>query len=55
MSIGDVDKRRRRLLVGATSVVGGIGMVGAAVPFVALMESQCQSKGSRCPGKGEHQ
>ena len=35
MSNGDVNQGRRRFLIGATSVVGGVGVVGAAVPFVA--------------------
>ncbi len=35
MSNGDVSQGRRRFLIGATSVVGGVGVVGAAVPFVA--------------------
>lgn len=51
MSIGDVDKRRRRLLVGATSVVGGIGMVGAAVPFVASWNPSAKAKAAGAPVK----
>ena len=30
MSNGDVSQGRRRFLIGATSVVGGVGVVGAA-------------------------
>lgn len=30
---GDVDKGKRRFLIGATTVVGGIGTIAAAVPF----------------------
>ncbi len=51
MSNGDVDKRRRRLLVGATSVVGGIGMVGAAVPFVASWNPSAKAKAAGAPVK----
>ena len=29
----DVNNSRRRFLAGATSVVGGAGLVGAAIPF----------------------
>ena len=36
MSKDVVDKTRRRLLV-ATSVVGGVGVAFAAVPFLASM------------------
>jgi ubiquinol-cytochrome c reductase iron-sulfur subunit len=35
MSNAPVDQGRRRFLTIATSVVGGVGAVGAAVPFVA--------------------
>lgn len=35
MSNTPVDTSRRRFLTVATSVVGGVGVVGAAVPFVA--------------------
>jgi ubiquinol-cytochrome c reductase iron-sulfur subunit len=34
MSGDGVNKQRRYFLIGATSVVGGLGVVGAAVPFV---------------------
>lgn len=35
MSNTPVDNSRRRFLTVATSVVGGVGVVGAAVPFIA--------------------
>lgn len=35
MSNGAVNESRRRFLVGSTSLVGAVGAVGAAVPFVA--------------------
>ena len=35
MADNGVNKGRRRFLVGATSVVGAVGAVGVAVPFVA--------------------
>ena len=35
MSNAPVDQGRRRFLTIATSVVGGVGAVGAAVPFIA--------------------
>lgn len=34
MSGDGFNKQRRYFLIGATSVVGGLGVVGAAVPFV---------------------
>ncbi len=51
MSNGDVDQGRRRFLVGATSVVGGIGMVGAAVPFVASWNPSAKAKAAGAPVK----
>ncbi|MCC5852093.1 MAG: ubiquinol-cytochrome c reductase iron-sulfur subunit, partial [Alkalimonas sp.] len=35
MSNAPVDHGRRRFLTIATSVVGGVGAIGAAVPFIA--------------------
>src|SRR5690606_32985054 len=35
VSNGAVNESRRRFLVGSTSLVGAVGAVGAAVPFVA--------------------
>ncbi|MCP4587078.1 ubiquinol-cytochrome c reductase iron-sulfur subunit N-terminal domain-containing protein, partial [Pseudoalteromonas sp.] len=35
MSNAPVDNGRRRFLTIATSVVGGVGAAGAAVPFIA--------------------
>jgi ubiquinol-cytochrome c reductase iron-sulfur subunit len=35
MSNAPVDNNRRRFLTVATSVVGGVGVIGAAVPFIA--------------------
>ncbi|PID42943.1 MAG: ubiquinol-cytochrome c reductase iron-sulfur subunit [Gammaproteobacteria bacterium] len=51
MSNGDVDQGRRRLLLGATSVVGGIGVVGAAVPFVASWNPSAKAKAAGAPVK----
>ncbi len=33
-----VDKRKRRFLVAATTVVGGVGLAAVAIPFIQLME-----------------
>jgi ubiquinol-cytochrome c reductase iron-sulfur subunit len=49
MSNGDVNESRRRLLVGATSVVGGVGVVGVAVPFVASWNPSAKAKAAGAP------
>jgi ubiquinol-cytochrome c reductase iron-sulfur subunit len=51
MSDGDINKSRRRFLVGATSVVGGVGVVGAAVPFVASWNPSAKAKAAGAPVK----
>jgi ubiquinol-cytochrome c reductase iron-sulfur subunit len=44
-----VDVRRRRFLVSATAAVGGIGAVGAAVPFVVSMSPSERAKAAGAP------
>ncbi|AZZ90478.1 ubiquinol-cytochrome c reductase iron-sulfur subunit [Hahella sp. KA22] len=51
MTKDDVNKSRRRFLVGATSVVGGIGAIGAAVPFVASWNPSAKAKAAGAPVK----
>ncbi len=51
MSEGDVNAGRRRFLVGATSVVGGVGVIGAAVPFVASWNPSAKAKAAGAPVK----
>jgi ubiquinol-cytochrome c reductase iron-sulfur subunit len=51
MSDGDINKSRRRFLVGATSVVGGVGVIGAAVPFVASWNPSAKAKAAGAPVK----
>ena len=51
MSEGDVNTGRRRFLVGATSVVGGVGVIGAAVPFVASWNPSAKAKAAGAPVK----
>lgn len=48
MSGDDVNKNRRRLLV-ATSVVGGVGVAFAAVPFVKSMLPSAKTKTAGAP------
>ncbi|QSP96150.1 ubiquinol-cytochrome c reductase iron-sulfur subunit [Marinobacter salinisoli] len=49
MSNGDVSQGRRRFLIGATSVVGGVGAVGAAVPFVASWNPSAKAEAAGAP------
>ena len=51
MSNGDVNAGRRRFLIGATSVVGGVGAIGAAVPFVASWNPSAKAKAAGAPVK----
>lgn len=51
MSNGEVNAGRRRFLIGATSVVGGVGAVGAAVPFVASWNPSAKAKAAGAPVK----
>jgi len=44
MSNGVVNKSRRNLLIGATSVVGAVGAVGVAVPFVGSWNPSARAK-----------
>ncbi len=46
---GNVDKARRRLLVGSTAVVGGIGVAGAAVPFIASWNPSARARALGAP------
>lgn len=46
---GNVDKARRRLLIGSTAVVGGIGVAGTAVPFVASWNPSARARALGAP------
>ena len=46
---GNVDKTRRRLLVGSTAVVGGIGVAGAAIPFVKSWNPSAKARALGAP------
>ncbi|MFQ3345581.1 MAG: ubiquinol-cytochrome c reductase iron-sulfur subunit [Porticoccaceae bacterium] len=49
---GDVvNEGRRKFLLGATSVIGGAGVVGAAVPFVASWQPSAKAKAAGAPVK----
>lgn len=49
MNDGDVNHGRRRFLVGATTVVGGVGAVGAAVPFVSSWWPSAKAEAAGAP------
>ena len=44
-----IDQRKRRFLIGATGVVGGIGAAAAAVPFVMSMFPSERAKAAGAP------
>jgi len=44
-----VNKTRRRVLTAATSVVGAVGVVGAAVPFVSSWNPSAKAKAAGAP------
>jgi ubiquinol-cytochrome c reductase iron-sulfur subunit len=51
VSEGEVNLARRRFLIGATSVVGGLGVVGAAVPFVSSWQPSAKARALGAPTK----
>lgn len=51
MSNDGVNVGRRRFLVAATSVVGAVGAVGAAVPFVGSWNPSAKAKAAGAPVK----
>lgn len=49
MADNGVNKGRRRFLVGATTVVGAVGAVGAAVPFLASWQPSARALAAGAP------
>ncbi|WP_372982705.1 ubiquinol-cytochrome c reductase iron-sulfur subunit [Marinobacter sediminum] len=49
MSNGDVSQGRRRFLIGATAAVGGVGVVGAAVPFLGSWNPSAKAEAAGAP------
>ena len=49
MSSDGVNEGRRRFLIGATSAVGAVGVVGAAVPFVQSWNPSAKAKTAGAP------
>jgi ubiquinol-cytochrome c reductase iron-sulfur subunit len=46
-----VNKNRRRLLIGATSMVSAVGAIGVAVPFVASWTPSAKARAAGAPVK----
>ena len=44
-----INKQRRYFLIGATAAVGGVGVVGAAVPFVASWQPSAKARALGAP------
>ena len=55
MSNAPVDNSRRRFLTIATSVVGGVGAAGAAVPFIASWNPSERAKSAGAPCRSRYQ
>lgn len=51
MSNDAVNQTRRRILIGATSAVGAVGVVGAAIPFVGSWNPSAKAKAAGAPVK----
>ncbi len=49
MSGDEVNKQRRYFLIGATSVVGAVGAIGAAVPFVKSWNPSAKARALGAP------
>ncbi len=49
MSVDGTDSARRRFLLGTTSVVGAVGVVGAAVPFVGSWSPSARARAAGAP------
>jgi ubiquinol-cytochrome c reductase iron-sulfur subunit len=49
MSDGGINQGRRRLLVAATSAIGAVGMVGAAIPFIKSWSPGARAKAAGAP------
>lgn len=53
MSNDGVNKGRRRFLLGATSALGAVGVVGVAVPFVASWNPSAKARAAGAPVKAD--
>ncbi len=46
---GNINKERRYFLIGATAAVGAVGVIGAAVPFVASWQPSAKARALGAP------
>jgi ubiquinol-cytochrome c reductase iron-sulfur subunit len=53
MSNEGVNNGRRRFLVASTSAIGAVGVIGAAVPFVASWNPSAKAKAAGAPAKAD--
>ncbi|PAU75656.1 ubiquinol-cytochrome c reductase iron-sulfur subunit [Halomonas salipaludis] len=53
MADNGVNRGRRRFLVGATTVVGAVGAVGVAVPFVASWQPSARARAAGAPVRAD--
>lgn len=53
MSQNGVNTGRRRFLIGATSAIGAVGVVGVATPFVASWNPSAKAKAAGAPVKAD--
>ena len=53
MSNDGVNTGRRRLLVGASTAVGAVGVIGAATPFLASWNPSAKAKAAGAPVKAD--
>ncbi|MBV1916299.1 MAG: ubiquinol-cytochrome c reductase iron-sulfur subunit [Pseudomonadales bacterium] len=53
MSDNQVNQKRRRLLIGATSAVGAVGVGGVAVPFIGSWSPSARAKAAGAPVKAD--
>ena len=44
---------RRKFLIAATSVVGAVGVAGAAIPFLAALSPSARAKAAGAPIKAD--
>ncbi|MBH3438738.1 ubiquinol-cytochrome c reductase iron-sulfur subunit [Pseudomonas luteola] len=49
MNDGSINQGRRRLLVAATSVIGAVGVAGAAIPFIKSWSPSAKAKAAGAP------
>ena len=53
MSGDDVNPGRRRFLTAATTVVGGVGVAFALVPFISSMQPSAKARAAGAPVRAD--